>query len=236
MTLEATASSLVFVTQVAPYSDGPAGVHGVLDQAAVGVAECAELAGLAPRRVDDVRDLSAAALEHARALALFTIGETPWSDTQRATIVRRLRAGELALVAIHSATDACYGWAEYGRLVGARFDGHPWTQSVDVAVVDPDHPATRHLGATWRWHDEVYQFRDLRPDARILLRAPVDQLDHTARGAKQPRFGFPLSWCFTEAAGRVFSTSLGHFPAAWESPAYLRHLAGGVGWAVGAVA
>jgi len=235
MTTEPTSPRLLFVTQVAPYSDGPAGVHGVLDQAAVGVAECAELAGLTPHRVDDVRGLGAAALEDARALALFTIGETPWSDAQRATIARRVRAGDLAIVAIHSATDACYGWDDYGRLVGARFDGHPWTQSVDVAVEDPDHPATRHLGASWRWHDEVYQFRDLRPDARVLLRVPPAQLDLTATGAKQPSFGFPLSWCFTEANGRVFSTSLGHFPAAWESPAYLRHLAGGLGWAVGAV-
>jgi type 1 glutamine amidotransferase len=235
MASTAPAPGLLFVTQVAPYSDGPAGVHGVLDQAAVGVTQCAELAGLRAQRVDDVRDLDAAPLEAARALALFTIGETPWSDAQRATIRRRVRAGELALVAIHSATDACYGWDDYGQLVGARFDGHPWTQTVDVAVEDTDHPATRHLGSSWRWHDEVYQFRDLRPDARILLRAPGDQLDLAASGARQPPFGFPLSWCFAEADGRVFSTSLGHFPAAWESPAYLRHLAGGLGWAVGTV-
>jgi hypothetical protein len=30
----------------------------------------------------------------------------------------------------------------------------------------------------------------------------------------------------------VFSTSLGHFPGAWESPAYLRHLAGGLAWSL----
>ncbi|MDQ1381851.1 MAG: uncharacterized protein QOJ71_2570, partial [Actinomycetota bacterium] len=46
-------------------------------------------------------------------------------------------------------------------------------------------------------------------------------------------FGYPLSWCFAEGDGRVFSSSLGHFPSAWESPAYLRHLAGGLGWALG---
>ncbi len=236
MTSGAPAPSLLFVTQVAPYADGPAGVHGVLDQAAVGVAECAELAGLHADRVDDVRALDERTLEEARALALFTIGETPWSDRQRALITERVRAGRLALVALHSATDACYGWEGYGRLVGARFNGHPWTQTVDVVVEDPDHPATRHLGSAWRWHDEVYQFRDLRPDAHVLLRAPTPQLDLTAPGATEPDFGFPLSWCFTEAEGRVFSTSLGHFPAAWESPAYLRHVAGGLGWAVGAVA
>jgi type 1 glutamine amidotransferase len=80
----------------------------------------------------------------------------------------------------------------------------------------------------------VYQFRDLRPDAQVLLRVRDGELDLDAPGARAPSFGYPLAWCFAEARGRVFSTSLGHFPAAWESPAYLRHLAGGLGWALGA--
>lgn len=227
-------SELLFVSQVAPYVDGPAGVHGVLDQAAVGVAQIAGIHDLESRRIDDVRELSGDALAGARVLALFTIGETPWSDTQRATIVDRLRRGDLAVLAIHSATDASYGWTEYGRVVGARFDGHPWTQTVDLDVVEPDHPATAHLGATWRWHDEVYMFRDLREDAQILLRAPASSLDLDAPGAGLPDFGFPLSWCFSEGSGRTFSTSLGHFPGAWESPAYLRHLSGGLQWALDA--
>ena len=29
---------------------------------------------------------------------------------------------------------------------------------------------------------------------------------------------------------REFRTTLGHFPGAWETPAYLRHLAGGLAW------
>jgi type 1 glutamine amidotransferase len=225
--------SLLFVTQVAPYADGPAGVHGVLDQATVGVTQVAELRGLEARRVDDVRALGPGTIERARALALFTIGETPWSAEQRVAVHERLRAGELAILAIHSATDSCYGWPEYGRIVGARFDGHPWTQDVELDVVEPEHPATSHLGASWRWHDEVYRFRDLRADARVLLRVPDEQLDMDAPGASRPKFGFPLAWCFMEGDGRVSSTSLGHFPAAWESPAYLRHLAGSLAWALG---
>jgi type 1 glutamine amidotransferase len=200
------------------------------------VSEIAEHAGLRARRVDDVRELEVSDLAGARAVALFTIGETPWSTGQRAALLDGVRAGRVAVVAIHSAADSCYGWDEYGQLVGARFDGHPWTREVLLDVVDPDHPATAHLGATWRWRDEVYQFRDLRPDARVLLRVPEPQLDLDATGARRPRFGFPLSWCFTEGEGRVFSTSLGHFPSAWESPAYLQHLAGGLDWALGGTA
>ena len=230
------ADPLLFVTQVAPYHDGPAGVHGVLDQAAVGVAQVAELHGLRPERIDDVRGLSVDEIRAARALALFTIGETPWSAGQRTAIVEQVRAGRLAICAIHSATDSCYGWPEYGAVVGARFDGHPWTQTFVADVLDPTHPACSHLGEEWSWHDEVYQFRDLRPDAQVLLRVRAGELDLTAAGARPPTFGYPLAWCFAEGDGRVFSTSLGHFPAAWESPTYLRHLSGGLGWALGASA
>ncbi len=121
-------------------------------------------------------------------------------------------------------------------MVGARFDGHPWTQTFTADVLDPSHPACAHLGSEWRWHDEVYQFRDLRADARVLLRVRDGELDLSAPGARPPAFGYPLAWCFTEGAGRVFSTSLGHFPGAWETPAYLQHLSGGLGWALGAAA
>jgi type 1 glutamine amidotransferase len=228
------ADRLLFVTQVAPYADGPAGVHGVLDQAAVGVGQVGEMHGLAPQRVDDVRALDPSELRETRALALFTIGETPWSAPQRTAILDAVRAGTMAILSIHSATDSCYGWDEYGLLVGARFDGHPWTQTFTADVLDPSHPACSHLGSEWSWHDEVYQFRDLRADAQVLLRVRDGELDLGAPGARPPTFGYPLAWCFREGDGRVFSTSLGHFPGAWESPAYLRHVAGGLEWAVGA--
>ena len=35
-------------------------------------------------------------------------------------------------------------------VVGARFNGHPWTQSFTLDVLEPDHPALRHLGSTWQ--------------------------------------------------------------------------------------
>src|SRR5579864_7928407 len=153
--------SLLYVTQVSPYLTGPAGVHGVLDQSAKGVADLGGMFGLDGVQVTDVRNLTLQQLAEARVLGLFTIGETPWSDSQRAMILERVRGGELAVLAVHAATDSCHGWDEYGRLVGARFDGHPWTQSFALDVLDNDHPATRHLGPTWAWGiDEVYLFKE----------------------------------------------------------------------------
>jgi len=225
-------SPMFIVTQVAPYPDGPAGVHGVLPQATAALGELAGLAGLAPVAVTDVADLAPAELAHGGVLSLFTIGETPWSGAQRTAISDAVRDGRLAVLGVHSATDACRGWDDYASLVGARFDGHPWTQEFEVEIADRTHPANAHLSAPWRWHDEVYLFRDLRPDAHVLLRVAHGQLDMSVPDARVPECGFPLAWCFTEGRGRCFYTSLGHFPGAWENPTFLRHVAGGLAWSL----
>jgi type 1 glutamine amidotransferase len=223
------------VVQVAPYTDGPAGVHGVLAQAATALAQLATLCGLRPTVIDDVADLTPSELERGGVLALFTIGETPFTARQQSAIVGSWRAGRLGVLAVHSATDACHTWEGYGELVGGRFAGHPWTQSFGVHVVDPTHPATAHLPDTWAWHDEVYLFDQLRPDAEVLLSVadPEGSLDMAAPGARVPECGFPLAWCHREGRGRTFYSALGHFPGAWETPAYLRHLHGGLRWVLG---
>jgi len=224
---------VIYVTQTAPYADGPAGVHGVLGQSVTALAQLAEASGLDFLPVDDVRRLPADRLAEAAVVAIFTIGETPWNSAQQAALLAGVRSGQTGVLAIHAATDSCNFWDEYPALVGARFDGHPWTQDIDLEICEPQHPAVAHLGSTWAWHDEVYQFRELRPDARVLVRVPEAQLDLNAAGARPRPYGFPLAWCFTEGEGRAFYTALGHFSSAWENPAYLRHLAGGLAWVRG---
>jgi hypothetical protein len=163
-------------------------------------------------------------------LALFTIGETPWSPEQKEAAYSAWSAGRLRVLGVHSATDASHTWPEYGSMLGARFDGHPWTQDFAIDVVDAGHPATAHIGEQWDWHDEVYLFRDLRPDARVLLRLAEDQVDISVPEGRVPDCGFPLAWSIEDGAARSFYTALGHFPLAWELPVYLRHLAGGLAW------
>lgn len=235
-------AELVFVTEVAPYGPGAsrasagervAGAHQVLPQAARVMRQLAGLAGLGFRHVEEVAELPVSSLEQARVLSLFTIGETPWSDAQRRAIEGGVRAGRLGFLPVHSASDSCYGWEAFGRLLGARFAGHPWTQELAVEVVDPAHPATRHLGREWRTTDEVYLFRELRPDARVLLRARAADLDPGALGARLPEAGLPLAWCHSEGGGRVFYTALGHFPALYEQPRFIAHLWGGLCWVLG---
>ncbi len=183
----ADTETMLIVTQVAPYVDGPAGVHGTLTQATTALSELAGLAGLDPVTVADVRDLLPEELTGARVLALFTIGETPWSDEQKRAAHAAWGAGTLRVLGVHSATDASHTWPEYGTMLGARFDGHPWTQDFAIDVVEQNHPATAHLGGQLVWHDEVYLFKDFRPDAQILLRLAEDQVDLSAPGGRVPR-------------------------------------------------
>lgn len=225
---------MLIVNQVSPYRDGPAGVHGVLGQAAAALSEIAAMAGLEPVVVGDVADVPPLDLGAAAVLALFNIGETPWSPPQRQAVAEAVGSGRMAVLGVHSSTDACRDWDDYGAILGGRFDGHPWTASFAVEVVDRDHPATAHLPSPWPWRDEVYLFSGMRPDSRVLLRLDPGQLDMSVPEARVPDHGLPLAWCHQHGAGRVFYTALGHFPAAWESPVYLRHLAGALEWLHGA--
>jgi type 1 glutamine amidotransferase len=233
---------LLYVTEVAPYAKSDrrpddqhrlAGAHHALPQTIMSMRQIASLAGLHFAHFDSVALIPPGHIEQAQVLALFTIGETPWSEGQKHTILRQVRSGLMGFMPIHAAADACSEWPEYGRLVGARFDGHPWTQEFGIEVVERCHPATRHLGSEWRLTDEVYLFRELRPDAQVLLRAVVSDLEMTAKGARIPDSGIPLAWCFSEGRGRVFYTSLGHFAALYESPIFLGHLFGGLQWILG---
>jgi type 1 glutamine amidotransferase len=109
--------------------------------------------------------------------------------------------------------------------VGARFDGHPVTGDLSIRVVDPDHPATAHLPSPWRFKEELYLFRELVPDARILL-----GVDFGTPSARSGVLTLPFAWCIERGPLRSFYTVPGHFASAYEDVTYLRHLCGGLEW------
>ena len=203
---------MLIVTQVAPYVDGPAGVHGTLAQATTGLSELADLAGLSPVHVPDVRDVSPDVLAAARVLALFTIGETPWSDEQKTAVHTAWRDGHLRILGVHSATDASHTWPEYGVMLGARFDGHPWTKQFAIDVVDDGHPATAHLGEQWDWTDEVYLFA--RPAPRRPGAPPPGRGTGGPLGARRPgaRLRLPLGLVHRGGPGAHLLHRSGPFP------------------------
>jgi type 1 glutamine amidotransferase len=225
-------SELLYVSDVSPYRPDPghpamAGVHQSLGSAGTALAEIAGLCGLGYARAERAAEITLGELERARLLVLFTIGETPWSPAQREVIERRAATGELGIVGVHSATDAAYQWPAIGHLLGGRFHGHPITGDLPITVIDQAHPATAHLPSPWRFRDELYLFRELVPDARLLLAVEFGGSDAGT---------LPLAWCVERPPARSFYTALGHFVAAYEDANYLQHLLGGIRWVLGEAA
>lgn len=224
-------SELLFVTDVSPYRPAGqghmvAGVHQSLGSARIALAEIAGMSALSFRHAPQVSDVTVDDLRTARVLALYTIGETPWTPAQRGVIEERARSGALGIVGLHSATDAAYEWPAIGELLGGRFGGHPITGDLPVTVLDRDHPATAHLPSLWRFHDELYLFREMAPDAHVLLAVELSGSEVVS---------LPLAWCVDRAPMRSFYTALGHFVAAYEDANYLQHVRGGIEWVLDGV-
>ena len=232
-TLPGVPDDMLIVTQVAPYADGPAGVHGVLGQAATGLRELAGLAGLVPHRGRPTSATSRPTdLAAARVLALFTIGETPWSaDAEGRGLPSPGRTAACASSACTpppTPTTAGPSTAPCSAPASTAIPGPRTSPSTWSTPTTPPPRTSAHGGSG---DDEVYLFADLRPDARVLLRLAEDQVDLSAPGRPRARrAASPSPGAWRTGAARTFYSALGHFPGAWETPAYLRHLAGGLAW------
>ena len=229
----AVTDRLLFVTQVAPYRDGPAGVHGVLDQAAVGVAQVAELHGLAPRRVDDVRTL-----ERPRS-ATPARSRCSRSARRRGAPSRRPRSSTAYARAISRCCRSTPRPTRATRGTTTARSSVPASTVIRGRRRSPPTCSTRRIrrartsAPSGSGTTRCTSSATCVPTRSVLLRVRDGELDLTAPGARPPSFGYPLAWCFTEGAGRVFSTSLGHFPARGRRPrtCSISRVASGGRWA-----
>ena len=157
---------------------------------------------------------------------LNTTGNLPLPDKQ--AFLNWIKSGG-AFIGTHSATDTFHGndgVDPYIEMIGGEFVEHTVAE-VECKVEDTKHPATRHLGKTFRIFDEIYMMKNFSRDkVHVLL-----SLDK-APGSNRPGY-FPIAWCKNYGAGKVFYTALGHEDAVWENPDYQLHLLGGIKWALG---
>jgi type 1 glutamine amidotransferase len=175
---------------------------------------------------EDLADLTAARLAATDVLMFaLTTGELALDETQKRAIVDFVNAGG-GFVGIHSAADTLYEWPDYGRLVGAYFKEHPWTQSATVDVEDRSDPTTSGLGASFRLTEEYYTFRENpRSSVHVLL-----SLNAASVGAQGD---FPLAWTRTIGRGRSYYNALGHFAETWNDPRFQSQLAAAILWTSG---
>ncbi|HYD47709.1 MAG TPA: ThuA domain-containing protein [Terriglobales bacterium] len=161
-----------------------------------------------------------------------TTGDVLDAD-QQAAMERFIRSGK-GYVGVHAAADTEYDWPWYGRLVGAYFRSHPlFPVAVAITTEDATHPATAHLGETFPFTDEIYNFdRNPRRDNAILL--TVDEAGFiypNTDGGPSMGADHPIAWYKEFEGGRSFYTNLGHQQQSWTAPLFREHLLAGIRWA-----
>jgi type 1 glutamine amidotransferase len=149
------------------------------------------------------------------------------NDEQQKAFIKYIEAGG-GFVGVHAATDTEYDWQWYGNLVGAYFDSHPAQQDAMIDVQDTTNIATSFLPRHWKRFDEWYNFKWISPNLHILL--TIDEKSYT--GGKNAGF-HPMAWYHEYDGGRAFYTELGHTDESYSDPLYLRHLLGGIEYAMG---
>lgn len=179
------------------------------------------LEGLEVTATEDLSLLTADNLRNFDVVFFFTSGELPLSDRQKQDFLAFVRDGK-GFGGAHSATDTLYGWPEYGDLIGAYFDGHPWVHEATVNIEDAEHPASRHLAPSFRMVEEYYQFRNWsRERVRVLMTLDTRTIDLRLPGVNRTDGDFALAWVKNYGRGRVFYTALGHFDDTWRDPRFL---------------
>jgi type 1 glutamine amidotransferase len=161
------------------------------------------------------------------AVFFYTTGELPLTEAQKSDLLAFVRKDGKGFGGSHCATDTLYQWKEYGDLIGAYFDGHPWTQKIKVIVEDPKHAATKHLGESFYIDDEIYQFRGpfSREKLHVLLKLDMDSVKNQGKRADKDN---AIAWTHQYGKGRVFYTALGHRPEVWNDPRFQQHVIGGL--------
>lgn len=131
-------------------------------------------------------------------------------------------------VGIHGASTTDYDWDWYGNLLGTYFLDHPEMQKAMLNVLDNIDISTKHLPNQWEWTDEWYNWRHpLSKNIDILI--TVDE--STYEGGKEGNF-HPISWHHEFDGGRSWFTALGHRPESYSDERFMKHIVGGIMWAV----
>jgi len=133
-----------------------------------------------------------------------------------------------SFIGVHAASDTEFGWPWYGTLVGARFRDHTKVIPIDIQIEVTDDISTRGLPNPWRHEDEWYAFKE-NPRGKVEVLASIDD---TQTGEHNMGGDHPIAWKHPVQHGRSWYTALGHTTECFADANFLRHLHGGVVWAM----
>ena len=147
-----------------------------------------------------------------------------------------IQGGGLAV--IHAGVASFRLWPEFGEIIGARFDNHPWVSgsTVTLKVEEPDHPILQAFPAkTFDVTDEIYQMKGTysREKLRVLLSVDTSRTNMAVENVHRIDGDFAISWIQNYGKGRIFYCALGHQKHIFWDPIILRHLLDGIQFVLG---
>ena len=175
-------------------------------------------------------------LDYFDAVFFYGLGEEDLSPDQKADLLSFVRDDGKGFVGAHSAIDAFYNWPQYGEMMGAYFDNHPWgVMDAPVIVEQPSFPGMSQFSRQFVTRDEIYVVTD-KPYSRdkvdVLARLDSTKIDLSVSGLNRTDRDFPIAWVKKYGRGNVFYSSLGHPDAAWDDPGIQHMYLEAIKWAV----
>ncbi|MDR6565671.1 ThuA domain-containing protein [Chitinophaga ginsengisegetis] len=165
--------------------------------------------------------------QYAAVIFLNTTGDV-LDNYQEADFERYIQAGG-GYVGVHAAADTEYEWGWYNHLAGAWFQSHPpGVHKAIIDVIEKSFPATEGLPEKWEHTDEWYNYKDVDTTTTVLLK-----LDEKSYQGGTMKGNHPISWYHDYDGGRAFYTGLGHTEESYTDSLFLKHLAGGIKYAIG---
>lgn len=195
-----------------------------------GIAALQKLGSEHHMRVDTTRDarfFTADGLKKYDAVVFLNTTQDVLDSLQQLAFEQYIRSGK-GFVGIHAATDTEYKWPWYNKLVGAWFSSHPKIQDARVQVVNKKHPSTSFLPDVWERRDEWYNFKDINPEITVLANLDEQSYQGGTNGANHP-----IAWYHAFDGGRAWYTAGGHTSESYKEPLFLRHILGGLQYAIG---
>jgi len=160
-----------------------------------------------------------------------------YDESLKKSFVDFLTAGG-GLAVIHAGVASFRLWPEFGEIIGARFDNHPWVSgsTVTLKVEEPDHPILQAFPAkTFDVTDEIYQMKGTysREKLRVLLSVDTSRTNMEVENVHRTDGDFAISWIKNYGKGRIFYCALGHQKHIFWDPIILKHLLDGLQFVLG---
>ncbi len=153
------------------------------------------------------------------------------------SLVNYLKSGG-GLAVTHAGVASFRKWPEYGNIIGARFENHPWVagSTVTLKVEEPGHPVSLAFPTpTFEVTDEIYQVKApySRDRLRVLVSIDTSKTNMKVKGIRRTDGDFAMTWIRNYGKGRVFYCALGHEHPLFWNPMILQHYLDGIQYALG---